>query len=70
MKTNMIKSKEFQAYQKYLKRVDSLSGIARMPYMTVVENPPDLRMQYLRKLTYNEFIRNKSMRMEFLNESL
>lgn len=66
--TNMIKSSEFNAYQKYIKYVDSLIGMARYPYTTIVENPPDLLMEYRRKLTFDEFRANKYILSEFLKK--
>lgn len=61
MKVNKIK----QSYQKYLNRVESLKGIARMPYLRVEENPPDLNVQYYRKYTLKEFTQTGKL---FLSE--
>jgi len=56
-----------QAYEKYLKYLDSRTiPISRMPFMVVDDNPPDTNYQYFRKLTLKEFSNRPDINRQFL----
>lgn len=42
-------------YKEYLDYLDTLKDVARLPYTTKVENPPDMNWEYRRPFTEEEW---------------
>lgn len=56
------------AYNNYSKYYDSLGACGRYPYSAPVDPPPDKLYYYYRKMSFEEFCRDKNVLMEFYCE--